>query len=436
MTNPEPTPPQAESNHQVESNQPTRTSEKYENATPDALELLILEEQNRLKSYEEADNEAFKNFIVESKARIETLTNACLMAYRRFASQNRFVTQPVETKPVIHSNVQTNWERRVQQHVSGLKKFQGSSPEELTTFVTEIQQMYDVLVKDRDSTSQGYFLDELKLKLEATIQTRLQDSGDAKTFKALVKWLRVNYGEQHTSYQLLSKAWSAEYKPGTQFVTYSAAIERHMRTARDHIKSSWAKNNNGQPMTVDDAFELFSGMLMTEVVRKECFEVYQAMTNKLDNLTTAAKVAAEAETIRTQYGAKSLSSGEKTFYVPKSGSKPKVNPKESTSPKPLSMHERMSRQESELSELKKILVRIESKVKPKSDQPSGGKSKRKSKKSKESDDQSGSRNEGSQNKDSDKTHFPENATESYMTETQLDCPDLSEAVINSGSGFH
>ena len=35
-----------------------------------------------------------------------------------------------------------------------------------------------------------------------------------------------------------------------------------------------------------------------------------------------------------------------------------------------------------------------------------------------------------------KPHFAENATESYMTETQLDCPDLSEAVINSGSGFH
>ena len=81
---------------------------------------------------------------------------------------------------------------------------------------------------------------------------------------------------------------------------------------------------------------------MTEVVRKESFEVYQAMTSKLDSLTTAAKVAAEAETIRTQYGAKSLTSGEKTFYAPKSGTKQKSNSNDKVAkPKSPNMHERM-----------------------------------------------------------------------------------------------
>ena len=437
MSNTAPQPAPTGSNKQTES-KPARSIEtpkvKYEDSDPSVLEALILEEEHRLKSYQEAENDAFAALITASQERIKVLTDALLKAYRRFAEQLRNPAQPIETKPVITSNAQNNWERRVQQHVSTLKKFQGSSPEELTTFITETQQMYVVLVGDRDATSQRYFLEEIKLKLEATIQTRLQDSGGAATFNALVKWLRENYGEQHTSYQLLSKAWSAEYKPGTQFVNYSAAIERHMRTARDHIKSSWVKNNNGQQMTVDDAFELFSGMLMTEVVRKESFEVYQAMTSKLDSLTTAAKVAAEAETIRTQYGAKSLTSGEKTFYAPKSGSKQKSNDKVAK-PKSPNMHERMTGLETAVAELTKVMQRIESKAKPNSNQPSGGKKSKKSKE-KNSDDRSGSRNEGSQKKELGSAHHNENADESYMTETQLDCPDLSDSVIRSATDFH
>ena len=415
----------------------TAETVKYENASAESLELLLSEEKSRLQKLP-TDNAAFNNLIEESKVRIEMLQNAVLAAYRREATAKpQKPPTHFDSKPVFEPRSQ--WERRLQQHCSLLNKFKGQSPEELTAFVTDIQQIFEILVQDKDQEHHRFFLDELKLKLDSTIQGRLRDAGGAESFDHLVKWLRDNYGEAYTSYQLLSKAWSAEYKSGTQFVNYSAAIERHMRTARDHIKASWAKNNSGQEMTVDDTFELFTGMLMVEVVRKESFEVYQAMTNKLDTLTTAAKVAAEAETIRTQYGAKSLSAGEKTFYAPKSGSKTKPYSKDP--PKSTSLTDRAKTNENEVCELKKILVRIEAKLgQSNSSQPSGGKSKGKRDR-KKSDQKSENRNsdrrkEESQNQKSDSANHSE-IRESYQTENcTLDAPDLSEALIRAGSGFH
>ena len=402
---------------------------QYVDQPPQALKLLIREEKARLECYEQSDTEALQALVPDIKKKIDTLRDALILSYDRFVSEK--ISAPVpEAKPVIVSNMQNSWARQITHNVSALNKFQGSSPEELTSFLTEIQQIFEVLVKGKDSESKRHFLDEIKLRLDATILTRLQDSGGADNFNDLVKWLRKNYGEQHTSYQLLSKAWSAEYKSGTQFVTYSAAIERSMRTARDHIKSSWSKNNNGQAMTVDDAFELFSGMLMVEAVRKEHFEVYQAMTNKLDTLTTAAKVAAEAETIRTQYGAKSLSSGEKTFYAPKNDKK-----KSTTLPKGKSYGERLDQHEKEFSEIKKILSEIRSNTNSNQAQPSGGKGKRKSKKSKKG---SGSQDEGSQKPASNvATDDTQSASgEAYLAESGITCPDLSEKVLESFTGFH
>ena len=95
------------------------------------------------------------------------------------------------------------------------------------------------------------------------------------------------------------------------------------------------------------------------------------------------------------------------------------------------------RVEAAVAELTKVMLRIESKAKPNSNQPSGGKkSKNKNSKDKKSDDRSGSRNEGSQKKELGSAHHNENADESYMTEAQLDCPDLSDSVIRSATDFH
>ena len=403
---------------------------QYVDQPPQALKLLIREEKKQLECFEKSENDALKALVPDIKKKIDSLRDALILSYDRFVSEK--ISAPVpEAKPVIVSNMQNSWARQITHNVSALNKFQGSSPEELTSFLTEIQQIFEVLVKGKDSESKRHFLDEIKLRLDATILTRLQDSGGADNFNDLVTWLRKNYGEQHTSYQLLSKAWSAEYKSGTQFVTYSAAIERSMRTARDHIKSSWAKNNNGQAMTVDDAFELFSGMLMVEAVRKEHFEVYQAMTNKLDTLTTAAKVAAEAETIRTQYGAKSLSSGEKTFYAPKNEKK-----KSTTLPKGKSHTERLNQLETEFSDFRKILTEIRSNTSSKQAQPSGGKGK--SRRSRKAKNGSGSQDEGSQKPASNlATDDNQNASgETYLAESGITCPDLSEEVLKSFAGFH
>ena len=405
----------------------------YVNQSPQALKLLIREEKKRLECFEQSDVEALKALVPDLKKKIDSLRDALILSYDRYVSEQ--ISAPVsEAKPVIVSNMQNSWARQITHNVSMLNKFQGSSPEELTSFLTEIQQIFEVLVKGKDSESERHFLDEVKLRLDATILTRLQDSGGAENFTDLVKWLRKNYGEQHTSYQLLSKAWSAEYKSGTQFVTYSAAIERSMRTARDHIKSSWATNHNGQAMTVDDAFELFSGMLMVETVRKEHFEVYQAMTNKLDTLTTAAKVAAEAETIRTHYGAKSLSSGEKTFYAPKNDKK-----KSATLPQGKSLNERLDKHEKEFSEIRKILMEIQSNTRSNKAKSSGpSKKSGKSKEPKKSKEESESEDEGSQKQTSNlaKDDTQSASGNTYLADSGITCPDLSEKVLESFAGFH
>ena len=392
---------------------------KYDGkSSVELLGLIELEETN-LEKFEKAENEIFESFIKDTKTRLQNLNVALHAAIRRDQSTNRYAGNAfLESKPVIETGRQHQWERRLQAHCAALPKFQGTSPDELTSFLTEINQIYDILVKNKPDAG-NFFIEEIKLKLDAEIQTRLNDAGGAQSVEKLTKWLRETYGEQHTSFQLLAKAWTCEYKSGSHFVSYASAIERHMRTARDHIKALWVKNN-GRDMSVDESFDLFNGMLMTEVVRKDSFEIYQALIPKLDKLTTASKVANEAEAIRTQYGSKKLTSNERVFYAPRGLSKNNsIKQKEDNSKKP-SFNERLSKQESEISEIKQILLRLESKNQPKS-QALGGKQAKKKK----------NWTDKSQKKQPVK---PDESQTTYITEQTLECPDLSEAEKNAD--FH
>ena len=403
----------------------------YENYSSDQLEPLLADASSTLESLKTAANPAYAELIKSNAEKVSTLEQALIRAFRREKiAKSTLPVQPVDTKPVIVSGQQNQWERRVQQHVSNLPTFTASSPEELTQFVTRLEHMHGILVKSHDRDSETFFLEELKLKLDPQIVTRLDESGEITDSKSLIKWLRETYGEHHTSYQLLSKPWNAEYKPGTPFLTYASTIEREMRTAYDHIKTTWAKNNSGQVLSGDDTCALFTGMLMVEVVRKDNPVVYQTMTPRLDKLTTAAKVAAEADRIRTQFGSQALSASENTFYAPKSA-KPKTSkskPKPST---PEGVEDRVKRHDSELKSIQSILSRIEKTINgnPSPSQTSEGKSKG----SKRRDQKK------SQKKEEKSAHTADSeATDQsmYTTDGALTCPDMTEAVLKSTQGFH
>ena len=426
-----PPPPPVQPQQPAGSGKGAISEPNYETYSSDKLNTLLESETRRLAKFKAANNAEFATLISESEAEITVLKDALLAALLRdHNAKPATPAQPVDTKPVIVSGKQNQWERRVQQHVSNLPTFSASSPEELTQFVTRLETMHGILVKGHDPDSEKFFLEELKLKLDPQIVTRLDENGDVTNSTSLIKWLRETYGEHHTSYQLLSKPWNAEYKPGTPFLTYASTIEREMRTAYDHIKTTWAKNNSGQVLSGDDTCALFTGMLMVEVVRKENPVVYQTMTHRLDQLTTAAKVAAEADRIRTQFGSQALSASENTFYAPKSA-KPKTSkskPKPST---PEGVEDRVKRHDSELKSIQSILSRIEKTINgnPSPSQTSEGKSKG----SKRRDQKK------SQKKEEKSAHTADSeATDQsmYTTDGALTCPDMTEAVLKSTQGFH
>ena len=406
----------------------------YENYSSDQLEPLLADASSTLESLKTAANPAYAELIKSNAEKVSTLEQALIRAFRREKiAKSTLPVQPVDTKPVIVSGQQNQWERRVQQHVSNLPTFTASSPEELTQFVTRLEHMHGILVKSHDRDSEIFFLEELKLKLDPQIVTRLDESGEITDSKSLIKWLRETYGEHHTSYQLLSKPWNAEYKPGTPFLTYASTIEREMRTAYDHIKTTWAKNNSGQVLSGDDTCALFTGMLMVEVVRKDNPVVYQTMTHRLDKLTTAAKVAAEADRIRTQFGSQALSASENTFYAPKSA-KPKTSNSKPKPSIPEDIEDRLKRHESEMKGIHSLLNRIENAIagNPSTSQTSEGeaqdqvRSKRKNRR--------GRRKEEETAQDGYRSDEPDQAM--FTTDGALTCPDLTKAVLESTQRFH
>ena len=406
----------------------------YDTYSSEKLNTLLESETRRLAKFKAANNAEFATLISESEAEITVLKDALLAAFLRdHNAKSATPAQPLDTKPVIVSGKQNQWERRVQQHVSTLPTFTASSPDELTQFVTRLEHMHGILVKGHDPDSETFFLEELKLKLDPQIVTRLDESGKITDSTSLIKWLRETYGEHHTSYQLLSKPWNAEYKPGTPFLTYASTIEREMRTAYDHIKTTWAKNNSGQVLSGDDTCALFTGMLMVEVVRKENPLVYQTMTHRLDKLTTAAKVAAEADRIRTQFGSQALSASENTFYAPKSA-KPKTSNSKPKPSIPEDIEDRLKRYESEMKGIHSLLNRIENAIagNPSTSQTSEGeaqdqvRSKRKNRR--------GRRKEEETAQDGYRSDEPDQAM--FTTDGALTCPDLTKAVLESTQRFH
>ena len=89
-------------------------TQTYENHSSDQLEAVLADASSTLESLRNAENPAYAELIKTNAEKVSTLEQALLRALRREKiAKPTLPVQPVDTKPVIVSGQQNQWERRV-----------------------------------------------------------------------------------------------------------------------------------------------------------------------------------------------------------------------------------------------------------------------------------------------------------------------------------
>jgi len=216
--------------------------------------------------------------------------------------------QVVVSKPSDNSTVGKVYEsdrmsREISNSISRIDQFQATGIEELNSFIGRLDQIYNEMVTE--DHHRETFLRQAKLALGGKVYDNCTShKANLQTFDQFKDWLKKTYGTQVTGFQLLSKAWDAEFDAKEKFVVYAQKIENALRTANTHIQSKFKEKNEAKAeMTGTQMLDIVGAMLVTEELRKQCNPVYCALVNNMDDLTTASKVAAQAELYREQFGA-------------------------------------------------------------------------------------------------------------------------------------
>ena len=187
--------------------------------------------------------------------------------------------------------------RAISSGLDGVAKFDGSSAESVTTFLDNVDMLHKTLVESETTDKaalEQHFLIRMKLRLEPIVYKNATID-DLSSYEKLSAWLRKTYCKQLSVFQLLQKAWDAPFDKSQPAINYAQLVESHVRVAETYFMDKFNSQGDGnKTATAHDVFNLMSSMLVVDKLRSHLPNVYNQLTNSLDELKTASDVAAKA----------------------------------------------------------------------------------------------------------------------------------------------
>lgn len=248
---------------------------------------------------------------------------------RAIAEAATNITAIPSTKGVSGQDYESNQTRNwIHNRVLAINSFKGTGPNELSGFIENLTQVFDLFVKF-NTKHETMFVEVCKAQLGSNIYANLVSSKTPiATFNDLTKWLRRTYDSQLTTYQLMGSAWDAEFQAKEPYIAFAQTVEKSLRTASDFIFEDFRKKNNGDDMSAQQVIDLVGGMLMCEKLKAHNTMIYRAMVTQMNELTSASEVATYAESLRVRYGCESLTDSQPdVFYGNRPDNKRPSNPR-------------------------------------------------------------------------------------------------------------
>ena len=216
----------------------------------------------------------------------------------------------------------TNFDvKAIQVDVGNVPEFSRRSIEECEHFLSKLDQLHKLLVEDVDQQLEKRFLNCVIRRLSQTVWKHMATSNaNVLTYENLKTYLKKNYAGQLNAYQTFSKVFDIPFNKEEKFHVYSSKLENELLTGHAAVVKHFRPINGTNPLTSEQLLGFVGGMIFTEELKKNYFEIFKDLTTDFDKMSTCSQIAQRAEYFRERLSGNVLTS---TTFLNRGGSNDK-----------------------------------------------------------------------------------------------------------------
>ena len=210
--------------------------------------------------------------------------------------------------------------------MNDIPQYNGLNITETERYISKLNQFFTLLVSDVDSSLEGEFLSQVKLKLGDNVWKHLDTSRpDVSTFEKYKNFINSTYGGFQNAFQVVNRAFDIEFQPKEKFFIFSNKLTDELRTSLAAIKRHYGKLEGDKELTSDEVIDFMGALCMSQKLKEHHWETFRDMTNDFDKLKTANEVAQKAEFYRERLQGAIV--GSSSFWGKSEPKKPESNQK-------------------------------------------------------------------------------------------------------------
>ena len=228
----------------------------------------------------------------------------------------KLLLEPPVNQPVVVKSESAKLDhnvRTIERTLAGQPIFYGNNDKEAEGFISIMEQLYFLLVTQVDTKLEQDFLVHMKLRFGVNVFSQMQTcKTKLDTFENVKKFIRDRFGGNYNAYQRVSRIFDVPFNPNEKFQIYATKLNQEISNSLNAIKEHYAHLNEGSQLTPEQVMEFMGGILASENIRRNFFDIHKEMTKDFDVLTGAISVMNQAEFYRERQIA--TSPGSDTFF--------------------------------------------------------------------------------------------------------------------------
>jgi hypothetical protein len=199
--------------------------------------------------------------------------------------------------------------KAIQVDVANVPEFTGKNIEECDKFLSKLDQLHKLLVEDVDAQLEKRFLNCCIRRLSQSVWKHMTTSNvNVSTYENLKNYIKKNYAGQLNAYQTFSKVFDIPFHKDEKFHVFASKLENELQTAHAAVKEHFRPVNGSNPLSSEQLMGFFGGMIFSEELKKNFFEIFKDLTTDFDNMSTCTQIAQRAEYFRERLSGSAFNS--------------------------------------------------------------------------------------------------------------------------------
>ena len=166
----------------------------------------------------------------------------------------------------------------------------------------KIEQLEKLHTKGENSGMVHEFYKQVCGRLDTVTYSQWEaDDANDGTIQGLVTYLRLEYGDKTSIYQMLHSIWTMEKSETKNFKQTAAEMQHEFTKVMKTVKATYKKSMK-KDLDVDSFADIVCGMIFCDLARKADPQTFKLATRDMDDKFTASDIAASLKMLIDRNG--------------------------------------------------------------------------------------------------------------------------------------